>query len=223
MTAALTRLFEAASTSFPASPTNGDYRSTSTRCRVRTVGWQAAFPGRDCSTATSGSTRSGEGHRRASSPSSCPSTTNGRDALRRLRARPLSRGWATPDRSASSSMTGKPARRQPQDRTHHLASRGAQSLTQHPTGDISCASDHRNDRQGRRRACRMPCSKPVCRSAPSCAMPRRANVGGARLRVALAEMEDADALATAFAGAEAVFILPPSDFDPEPGYPGGPA
>jgi NAD(P)H dehydrogenase (quinone) len=38
--------------------------------------------------------------------------------------------------------------------------------------------------------------------------------------VALAEMEDAEALATAFAGAEAVFILPPSDFDPEPGYPG---
>ncbi|HEY4406195.1 MAG TPA: NAD(P)H-binding protein [Xanthobacteraceae bacterium] len=38
--------------------------------------------------------------------------------------------------------------------------------------------------------------------------------------VALAEMEDAEALAAAFAGAEAVFILPPSDFDPEPGYPG---
>jgi uncharacterized protein YbjT (DUF2867 family) len=38
--------------------------------------------------------------------------------------------------------------------------------------------------------------------------------------VALAEMEDAEALATAFADAEAVFILPPSDFDPEPGYPG---
>jgi uncharacterized protein YbjT (DUF2867 family) len=37
--------------------------------------------------------------------------------------------------------------------------------------------------------------------------------------VAVAEMEDADALATAFRGAEAVFILPPSDFDPEPGYP----
>jgi NAD(P)H dehydrogenase (quinone) len=38
--------------------------------------------------------------------------------------------------------------------------------------------------------------------------------------VTLAEMEDAEALATAFADAEAVFILPPSDFDPEPGYPG---
>jgi NAD(P)H dehydrogenase (quinone) len=38
--------------------------------------------------------------------------------------------------------------------------------------------------------------------------------------VALAEMEDAEALATAFADAEAVFILPPSDFDPELGYPG---
>jgi len=38
--------------------------------------------------------------------------------------------------------------------------------------------------------------------------------------VMLAEMEDAEALATAFADAEAVFILPPSDFDPELGYPG---
>ena len=33
-------------------------------------------------------------------------------------------------------------------------------------------------------------------------------------------MEDTEALATAFADTEAVFILPPSDFDPEPGYPG---
>jgi uncharacterized protein YbjT (DUF2867 family) len=38
--------------------------------------------------------------------------------------------------------------------------------------------------------------------------------------VTLAEMEDVETLATAFADAEAVFILPPSDFDPEPGYPG---
>lgn len=37
--------------------------------------------------------------------------------------------------------------------------------------------------------------------------------------VALAEMEDAKALSAAFVGAEAVFILPPSEFDPEPGYP----
>ncbi|WP_457299816.1 NmrA family NAD(P)-binding protein [Phyllobacterium sp. P5_D12] len=37
--------------------------------------------------------------------------------------------------------------------------------------------------------------------------------------VAIAEMEDAAALSAAFAGAEAVFILPPSEFDPEPGYP----
>ena len=32
-------------------------------------------------------------------------------------------------------------------------------------------------------------------------------------------MEDASALAKAFSGAKAVFILPPSEFDPEPGYP----
>ncbi|MEH3116388.1 MAG: NmrA family NAD(P)-binding protein [Methylorubrum populi] len=37
--------------------------------------------------------------------------------------------------------------------------------------------------------------------------------------VALAEMEDAEALAEAFVGAEGVFILPPSEFDPAPGYP----
>ena len=37
--------------------------------------------------------------------------------------------------------------------------------------------------------------------------------------VALAEMEDATALADAFSGATGVFILPPAEFDPEPGYP----
>jgi NAD(P)H dehydrogenase (quinone) len=37
--------------------------------------------------------------------------------------------------------------------------------------------------------------------------------------VAVAEMGDAAALIAAFAGAEAVFILPPSEFDPKPGYP----
>src|ERR1700738_1378859 len=37
--------------------------------------------------------------------------------------------------------------------------------------------------------------------------------------IALAEMGDAAALTAAFSGAEAVFILPPSEFDPEPGFP----
>lgn len=37
--------------------------------------------------------------------------------------------------------------------------------------------------------------------------------------IVVAEMGDAEALTAAFAGAEGVFILPPSDFDPEPGYP----
>ncbi len=37
--------------------------------------------------------------------------------------------------------------------------------------------------------------------------------------IALAEMEDTEALTRAFTGADAVFILPPSDFDPKPGYP----
>jgi uncharacterized protein YbjT (DUF2867 family) len=37
--------------------------------------------------------------------------------------------------------------------------------------------------------------------------------------LALADMEDASALTAAFAGATAAFILPPPEFDPEPGYP----
>lgn len=37
--------------------------------------------------------------------------------------------------------------------------------------------------------------------------------------VAIAEMSDAASLAAAFRGAEGVFILPPSEFDPEPGFP----
>ncbi|KGF80676.1 NmrA family transcriptional regulator [Massilia sp. JS1662] len=37
--------------------------------------------------------------------------------------------------------------------------------------------------------------------------------------VAVAHMDDADALAAAFRDAEGVFILPPSEFDPAPGFP----
>jgi uncharacterized protein YbjT (DUF2867 family) len=37
--------------------------------------------------------------------------------------------------------------------------------------------------------------------------------------VATARMEDAASLTAAFNGAQGVFILPPSDFDPSPGYP----
>jgi uncharacterized protein YbjT (DUF2867 family) len=37
--------------------------------------------------------------------------------------------------------------------------------------------------------------------------------------LALAEMEDAAALTDAFKGADGVFILPPPDFDPTPGFP----
>jgi uncharacterized protein YbjT (DUF2867 family) len=37
--------------------------------------------------------------------------------------------------------------------------------------------------------------------------------------IAIAEMENAEQLAAAFSGARGVFILPPSDFDSEPGYP----
>lgn len=38
-------------------------------------------------------------------------------------------------------------------------------------------------------------------------------------QIALAGMEDSDRLTTAFEGTEGVFILPPSEFDPAPGYP----
>lgn len=37
--------------------------------------------------------------------------------------------------------------------------------------------------------------------------------------IAIAEMNDATSLAAAFKGAEGVFILPPSEFDPEPDFP----
>src|SRR5262245_59064595 len=37
--------------------------------------------------------------------------------------------------------------------------------------------------------------------------------------VAIAEMEDAGALAVAFKEVDGVFILPPSEFDPAPGFP----
>jgi uncharacterized protein YbjT (DUF2867 family) len=37
--------------------------------------------------------------------------------------------------------------------------------------------------------------------------------------IALADMTDADALARAFEGAEGVFLLPPPEFDPAPGFP----
>ena len=37
--------------------------------------------------------------------------------------------------------------------------------------------------------------------------------------VSVATLEDPEALAAAFAGTEGVFILPPSEFDPSPGYP----
>ena len=42
---------------------------------------------------------------------------------------------------------------------------------------------------------------------------------GLGCEVAIAEMEDAQALTAAFTGATGVFILPPSIFDPEPGFP----
>jgi uncharacterized protein YbjT (DUF2867 family) len=37
--------------------------------------------------------------------------------------------------------------------------------------------------------------------------------------IALADMEDAAALTAAFEGTEGIFILPPSEFDPSPGFP----
>jgi NAD(P)H dehydrogenase (quinone) len=37
--------------------------------------------------------------------------------------------------------------------------------------------------------------------------------------VAIADLEDEARLTAVFTGAEAVFILPPSEFDPQPGYP----
>jgi NAD(P)H dehydrogenase (quinone) len=50
--------------------------------------------------------------------------------------------------------------------------------------------------------------------------PRNGTQWAARgCEVAIAAMTDADALGQAFEGAEGVFILPPSEFDPAPGFP----
>jgi uncharacterized protein YbjT (DUF2867 family) len=50
--------------------------------------------------------------------------------------------------------------------------------------------------------------------------PRKGEAWAARgCEVALADMGDADALSAAFAGTQGVFILPPSEFDPAPGFP----
>jgi NAD(P)H dehydrogenase (quinone) len=58
---------------------------------------------------------------------------------------------------------------------------------------------------------------------PVRAVVRDARKGGAWAAlgcgVAVAEMTNAAALTAAFSGATAVFILPPSEFDPQPGYP----
>ncbi|SAK52909.1 NmrA family protein [Caballeronia hypogeia] len=49
---------------------------------------------------------------------------------------------------------------------------------------------------------------------------RKGAVWAARgCEIALADMTDADSLARAFEGAQAVFILPPPQFDPAPGFP----
>jgi NAD(P)H dehydrogenase (quinone) len=37
--------------------------------------------------------------------------------------------------------------------------------------------------------------------------------------IAVADMEDEAALAAAFRGTDGIFILPPSEFDPSPGFP----
>ncbi|WP_414462492.1 NmrA family NAD(P)-binding protein [Hyphomicrobium sp. DY-1] len=58
---------------------------------------------------------------------------------------------------------------------------------------------------------------------PVRAVVRKAEKGAAWLEkgcdIAIATMEDADALAKAFMGAEGIFILPPNVFDPSPGFP----
>ena len=50
--------------------------------------------------------------------------------------------------------------------------------------------------------------------------PSKADAWAARgCQIALAGMEQKDELAAAFEGVAGVFILPPSEFDPAPGYP----
>ena len=63
------------------------------------------------------------------------------------------------------------------------------------------------------------CSPLVSRSARSCVTREKAKAGPRAVELALANTKDSPALTDAFRGATAVFILPPSEFDPEPGYP----
>ena len=50
--------------------------------------------------------------------------------------------------------------------------------------------------------------------------PRKANAWSERgCEIALAELDDAKALAAAFGGTEGVFVLLPPNFDPAPGFP----
>ncbi|MBN9248408.1 MAG: NmrA family NAD(P)-binding protein [Hyphomicrobium sp.] len=54
----------------------------------------------------------------------------------------------------------------------------------------------------------------VIRNVAKCALWTRKGC-----EIAVADMQDADALARAFKDADGVFILPPSEFDPSPGFP----
>ena len=64
------------------------------------------------------------------------------------------------------------------------------------------------------------CSGRIDLSAPLCATASKGQFWGSEgCEVVQADMQDAAALTAAFTGAEGVFILPPVEFDPSPGFP----
>ena len=66
----------------------------------------------------------------------------------------------------------------------------------------------------------MPFSPQINKSGLSCGTLIKVERGADRgCEVALATIEDAASLTTAFRGAEGVFMLVPSSFDPTPGFP----
>ena len=116
-----------------------------------------------------------------------------------------------------------PVQRQPQDRDHHLAARSREHLP-HPSQlkmremEIMYAITGITGKVGGALARGLLAERlPVRAVLRDKAKAMEWSTQGCD--VALAEMDDAASLTTAFKGAAGVFILPPAEFDPEPGFP----
>src|SRR4030095_13407503 len=177
------------STSFRGSRTNGATRSISTRSRDPMGAVPAASRGLACSTATSGLTC----ERPSPAPSSlrfCPSTTT-----------------ASLPSTANSSAGSTPASARRERKYHFRHGRVTMYAITGITGKVG-------GELARRLLAAGALVRAVVRDEA-----KGAEWAARGCDVALAEMERSEELAAAFAGADGVFILPPSEFDPQPGYP----